>query len=54
MFEVSYVDLNLINVGLFGLKILLVVAEGSLLRAVPVLLESSFERVTDLSTPETS
>ena len=88
MFDVSYVDLNLVNVGLFGLKIhflwlsvtdesnnravldnsvllflreilvslkiLLVVAEGSLLRAVPVLLESSFERVTDLSTLETS
>ena len=88
LFDVSSVDLNLVNVGLFGLKIhflwlsvtdesnnrtvldnsvllflreilvslkiLLVVAEGSLLRAVPVLVESSFERVTDLSTPETS
>lgn len=38
---------------LVSLKILLVVAKGSLLGAVPVLIESSLERVTDLTAPET-
>lgn len=87
LFDVSSVDLDLVDVGLFGLEIhllwlgvadesdhrtvlddsvllflgeilvsfeiLLVVTEGSLLGAVPVLVESSLEGVADLTAPET-